>query len=79
MQFTIEAVVLSALGGILGVALGWVVAYEARDIFGIPTQVPNWPSGSGSELNRGRALVRHLPGLPRLGPRPGAGDARGVS
>jgi putative ABC transport system permease protein len=42
VQFTIEAVVLSVLGGIFGVALGWSVAYEARDIFGIPTLVPTW-------------------------------------
>jgi putative ABC transport system permease protein len=42
MQFTVEAVVLTLLGGVLGVVLGGAISVGAREIFGIPTSVPAW-------------------------------------
>ena len=42
MQFTVEAVVLTLLGGVMGVLLGALISWGAREIFGIPTSVPLW-------------------------------------
>ena len=41
-QFVIEAIVLSLLGGLIGVALGALVAIGAREIYQVPASVPLW-------------------------------------
>jgi len=41
-QFLTEAVVLSSLGGLIGIAIGVVVAYGAKSIFGWAIVVPIW-------------------------------------
>ncbi|MGC4122606.1 MAG: ABC transporter permease [Myxococcales bacterium] len=41
-QFVVEAVVLSLIGGILGVALGAGVAIFAREVYEVPASVPVW-------------------------------------
>ena len=41
-QFVIEAVVLSLLGGVIGVLLGALVAVGAREVYQVPASVPLW-------------------------------------
>ncbi|HSA22540.1 MAG TPA: FtsX-like permease family protein, partial [Myxococcota bacterium] len=41
-QFTAEAVLLSAFGGLLGLGLGYGVAFLARELFGLPAAAPAW-------------------------------------
>jgi putative ABC transport system permease protein len=41
-QFMVESTVLSALGGVLGVALGGGLAIAAREIYGVPASIPAW-------------------------------------
>ncbi|HET9594832.1 MAG TPA: ABC transporter permease [Anaeromyxobacteraceae bacterium] len=41
-QFVIEAVTLSLLGGLIGVALGAAVALGARELLAVPASVPVW-------------------------------------
>ncbi|NMO20226.1 ABC transporter permease [Pyxidicoccus fallax] len=41
-QFALEAVVLSLVGGVVGVALGVGLAHLARWVMGLPTEVPGW-------------------------------------
>ena len=42
LQFALEAVSLSLLGGVLGVGLGYGLAFLARWVFGVVTAVPPW-------------------------------------
>jgi putative ABC transport system permease protein len=57
MQFTVEAVVLSMLGGAIGVALGCAVSVGARLLFAIPTSVPLWAVGLGLGVSTVTGLV----------------------
>jgi putative ABC transport system permease protein len=41
-QFLVEAVVLSLLGGLLGVLLGAGAAVVAREIYSVPARIPLW-------------------------------------
>ncbi|MDY7228120.1 ABC transporter permease [Hyalangium rubrum] len=41
-QFAIEAVILSLVGGVIGVALGFGLAFLGRWMLGFPTVVPLW-------------------------------------
>jgi putative ABC transport system permease protein len=41
-QFLIEAVVLSSLGGVIGIGIGVAVAYASKAIFGWAIVVPIW-------------------------------------
>ncbi len=41
-QFLIEAITLSALGGLLGVLLGAGIAVFAREVMSVPTSIPAW-------------------------------------
>ncbi len=41
-QFAIEAVALSAFGGVLGILLGSAVSFLGRWVLGFPTSVPAW-------------------------------------
>ncbi len=48
MQFLIEAVVLTGLGGLLGMTLGWMVSVVFRMVFpSLPTFVPLWAAVLG--------------------------------
>jgi len=48
VQFLTEAVVLTALGGILGLMLGWIISRAAGLVFpNLPTAVPLWAALSG--------------------------------
>jgi putative ABC transport system permease protein len=42
VQFVVEAIVLSLLGGVVGVALGAGVAVFAREVYTVPASVPAW-------------------------------------
>ncbi len=57
MQFTAEAVVLSLLGGLLGVGLGGCISVVARELFGIPTSVPGWAVVLGLSMSTLTGLV----------------------
>ncbi|MGI5863879.1 MAG: ABC transporter permease [Myxococcales bacterium] len=41
-QFVIEAIVLSLLGGVIGVLVGALVAVGAREVYQVPASVPLW-------------------------------------
>jgi putative ABC transport system permease protein len=41
-QFLAESVVLSALGGVLGVLAGAALAVLAREVFQVPASIPAW-------------------------------------
>ena len=48
IQFLTEAVVLTALGGLLGLSFGWMVSLAARLVFpSLPTAVPFWAAATG--------------------------------
>ena len=47
-QFLTEAVVLTGLGGLLGMAFGWLISASARLAFpALPTSVPGWAAALG--------------------------------
>jgi putative ABC transport system permease protein len=57
LQFLTEAVVLTAMGGILGLTLGWIVSRAAGLIFpSLPTAVPLWAAASGVLVSVGVGL-----------------------
>jgi putative ABC transport system permease protein len=56
-QFATEAVALSLLGGALGVALGFGVAFLARWMLGFPTVVPLWAVALSLAMSSGTGLV----------------------
>jgi putative ABC transport system permease protein len=48
LQFLLEAVVLTALGGFAGIVFGWLIALISRLIFPtLPTNVPLWAAALG--------------------------------
>jgi putative ABC transport system permease protein len=57
VQFLTEAVVLTALGGLLGMFLGWLVSLAARLVFPtLPTAVPLWAAVLGVLVSVGVGL-----------------------
>jgi putative ABC transport system permease protein len=57
VQFLTEAVVLTALGGILGLTLGWTISLLAGLVFpNLPTAVPLWAAVSGVMVSVGVGL-----------------------
>jgi putative ABC transport system permease protein len=57
LQFLTEAVVLTALGGMLGMFFGWLVSLAARLIFpSLPTAVPVWAAVLGVAVSVGVGL-----------------------
>lgn len=57
MQFLTEAIVLTGLGGLLGMLLGWIVSRAARLAFPtLPTEVPMWAVGLGIAVSVGIGL-----------------------
>jgi putative ABC transport system permease protein len=57
VQFLTEAVVLTMLGGIFGLALGWVISRAAGLLFPtLPTTVPLWAAAAGVGVSVGVGL-----------------------
>jgi putative ABC transport system permease protein len=57
LQFMTEAVVLTALGGILGLTAGWIISLAARLAFSnLPTAVPLWAAAAGVLMSVGVGL-----------------------
>ena len=47
-QFLTEAVVLTGMGGLLGMTLGWLISVVFRLVFpSLPTSVPLWAAALG--------------------------------
>jgi putative ABC transport system permease protein len=58
VQFLTEAVVLTALGGILGLLLGWLISLAPRLAYSnLPTAVPAWAAFTGVMMSVGVGLV----------------------
>jgi putative ABC transport system permease protein len=56
-QFLTEAVVLTGLGGLFGMFLGWVLSLGAKLVFpSIPTTVPLWAAAMGVTVSVGVGL-----------------------
>jgi putative ABC transport system permease protein len=56
-QFLTEAVVLTSLGGVLGMALGWMVSIASRLAYpSLPTLVPAWSVVLGIAVSVGIGL-----------------------
>src|SRR5215813_702733 len=56
-QFTTEAVVLSLVGGVIGILLGASVAFLGRWVLDFPTQVPVWAVLLSLAMSSGVGLV----------------------
>jgi len=57
VQFLTEAVVLTALGGILGLMMGWAISRAAALVFpNLPTAVPLWAAAAGVGVSVGVGL-----------------------
>jgi putative ABC transport system permease protein len=57
LQFLTEAVVLTGLGGLLGMTLGWSMSLACRIIFpSLPTSVPWWAAALGFVVSIGIGL-----------------------
>jgi putative ABC transport system permease protein len=57
LQFLLEAVVLTALGGFAGIVFGWLIAAVCRLIFPtLPTSVPLWAAALGLLISAGTGL-----------------------
>ena len=57
VQFLTEAVVLTGLGGLLGMALGWILSTGVRLVFpNLPTAVPLWAAVLGVVVSVGVGL-----------------------
>jgi putative ABC transport system permease protein len=56
-QFLCEAAVLTGLGGIFGLVLGWMIAMLSKLVFSsLPTAVPAWAAISGITVSVGVGL-----------------------
>ena len=75
LQFLTEAVVLTALGGMLGMFFGWLVSLLARLVFpSLPTAVPPMGCHSrGRSVRRCRTVLWHLARYTRRTPGSGRG------
>jgi putative ABC transport system permease protein len=57
VQFLTEAVVLTMLGGVIGLMIGWMISWIARLVFpNLPTAVPLWAAVSGVAVSVGVGL-----------------------
>jgi len=57
LQFLTEAVVLTVMGGMLGMFFGWLISLAARLIFpSLPTAVPLWAAVLGTAVSVGVGL-----------------------
>jgi putative ABC transport system permease protein len=57
IQFLLEASVLTGLGGLLGLGLGWGIAMLSKLVFtSLPTTVPAWAAVTGVAVSVGVGL-----------------------
>jgi putative ABC transport system permease protein len=57
MQFLLEAVVLTAMGGVAGIIFGWMISLLSRLIFSnLPASVPLWAAALGLLVSAGTGL-----------------------
>ena len=57
LQFLVEAIVLTALGGLLGIFFGWLISLITRLVFSsLPTSVPLWAAALGLLVSAGTGL-----------------------
>ena len=57
LQFLTEAVVLTVMGGMLGMFFGWLISLAARLVFpSLPTAVPMWAAVLGTAVSVGVGL-----------------------
>jgi putative ABC transport system permease protein len=57
LQFLTEAVVLTALGGLIGLTLGWIISRAVGLVFpNLPTAVPLWAAVAGVGVSVGVGL-----------------------
>jgi putative ABC transport system permease protein len=57
LQFLVEAVVLTAMGGLAGIVFGWIISLVSRLIFTtLPTSVPLWAAALGLLVSAGTGL-----------------------
>ena len=57
LQFLIEAVVLTGLGGLMGILFGWVISLISRLVFSnLPASVPLWAAVLGILVSAGTGL-----------------------
>jgi putative ABC transport system permease protein len=57
LQFLIEAVVLTGIGGLMGVVFGWTISFLSRLIFpSLPSSVPLWAAVLGLFVSAGTGL-----------------------
>jgi putative ABC transport system permease protein len=57
IQFLLEAAALTGLGGIAGIAFGWVIAMISRTVFpSLPAEVPAWAAVMGIVMSVGVGL-----------------------
>jgi putative ABC transport system permease protein len=57
LQFLLEAVVLTAMGGFAGIVFGWLIALISRLIFPtLPTNVPLWAAALGIVVSAATGL-----------------------
>jgi len=57
IQFLLEAAALTGLGGIAGIAFGWVIALISRTVFpSLPAEVPAWAAVMGIVMSVGVGL-----------------------
>jgi putative ABC transport system permease protein len=57
LQFLTEAVVLTGLGGLIGMTLGWLLSTATRLVFpSLPTAVPLWAAVLGVGVSVGVGL-----------------------
>jgi len=57
LQFLIEAVVLTGIGGIMGILFGWIISLVSRLVFSsLPATVPLWAAVLGLFVSAGTGL-----------------------
>ena len=57
LQFLLEAIVLTGLGGLAGITFGWLVSVLSRFVFpSLPTTVPLWAAALGLIVSAGTGL-----------------------
>lgn len=57
LQFLIEAVVLTGMGGLMGILFGWMISLISRLVFSsLPTAVPLWAALLGIVVSAGTGL-----------------------
>ncbi len=57
LQFLLEAVVLTGIGGLMGIGFGWIVSLVTRLVFSsLPASVPMWAAALGLVVSAGTGL-----------------------